>query len=176
MSEMIRSIGWIRQVSARLGGACPPETQSSGQNREAAVAYGANTHGTVAEGEAVVSVIVNRVKSGLAQFGCKKSCTVGDVLSHKPGFAEVGNPQYKHYLAGKANNKGAQNAAKAAKYVGKNGPTTNAMFYIENPGGGAPKPGEVKALGKVGPAKPSRVGGVYLYKVAPPSLPNQIGR
>lgn len=113
-------------------------------------------------------MVVNRVKSKESQYGCKQgSCTVSDVLSRKPGFAEVGSKQYNQYLAGRGVNPGARNAAQAARDVARNGPTTNATFYIVNPGGAALSSRQVHALGNVAAANPAHVGGVYLYVPAP---------
>ena len=159
-------------TEALVGGVNPGvamrAANDAAHQQEAAVAYAANTHGTVPEGEAVVSVIVNRVASKQGQYGCKKgSSTVNDVLSHKPGFAEVGSHNYTQYLKGQGANPGAQNAAQAAQDVALHGPTTKATFYITNPGGAAPSSGQVHGLGHVVPANPGQVGGVYLYVPAP---------
>ena len=72
----------------------------SAREQAGAVAYASDTHGTGPEYEAVVSVIVNRVNSKQKEFGCgSKSCSVSDVLNHRPGFGEVGSKHYESYLS-----------------------------------------------------------------------------
>jgi hypothetical protein len=58
---------------------------------------------------------------------------------------------------------GAKNAAKAVDQVLKNGPTTDATFFIVNRGE-PPTEAQVRALGRVEPANPPRIGDVYLYR------------
>ena len=140
----------------------------SARHLAAGVAYAANTTGTPAEGESVVSVIINRAMSGQAQFGCHgaASCTVSDVVHYQNGkqFAEINSKQFTHFMKGR-HNAGAKNAKAAVAYVATHGPTTKGTFYVENPHGAPPKKGQVRGFGNVMPSKPSHVGGVYLYQV-----------
>lgn len=134
--------------------------------RTTGVAYAANTTGTLAESESVVSVIVNRAMSDQAQYGCKAgSCSVKDVVSAKGQFAEYSSANFKAFTNGKVDNAGSRAAKDAVASVAKHGPRTNATFYIVNPHGVPPKKGQVRSFGNVVPSKVSHIGGVYLYQV-----------
>jgi len=130
-----------------------------------AVAYSEKTKGRVDEHAAIVSVVLNRVNSRDPQYVDKsKPVTIGNVITARRQFQAVGRKGYDDFRNGAVSDQGAKNAAKAVDQVVKNGPTTNAMFFIVNPGGKPPAEKQVRNLGRVEPANPPKVGDVYLYK------------
>jgi len=126
--------------------------------------YGENTAGTTKQFEAMLSVILNRVKSGERQYVNKGSkVTVKNVLDHKQAFQARNSSSARYFRAGKASPVEVLRVNTAVKDVLSNGPTTNATFFISKEDNLAPSAHQTKELGNVAPASPKNIGGLYLY-------------
>ena len=138
----------------------PPAHMNAAEERmSAAVAYSENTHGTLAEHEAIVSVIVNRAESGQHQYVApNQAVNVTNVINAPRQFQGVGGNNYNTF--GNQQNQGSQNARQAAATVARNGPTNRATAFIAQRR--APTARQVRALGHVQPA--GHVGDVWLYE------------
>jgi hypothetical protein len=146
-------------------------------NEAAAVAYSENTTGSLAEHEAIISVILNRARSGERQYvDPDKPITVQNVIhGHarlrggglgRYQFQGVGGSNEENFAA--TNDQGSQNDRSAAENIAAHGPTNRATAFIVTDGR-APTPGEVSRLGKVQYLQ--RVGNVFLYEPKPSSKP-----
>jgi hypothetical protein len=140
-----------------------------GWKRTAHEAYGETARGSVAEHEAIISVILNRVRSGDRQYVDRgQEFTVPDVIAahtrrNTHQFQAIDNDAYTQF--DQANDQGARNARTAAANIAANGPTNRATHFIVTPPNTQPTPRQVAALGHVRPA--GNVGNVYLYEDVP---------
>jgi spore germination cell wall hydrolase CwlJ-like protein len=143
---------------------------TEGEKRKlGAVAYSERTGGTAEEHAAIASVVLNRVSSRDLQYVDRgRAVSIDNVIAAEKQFQAVGRSDYDAFKKGTASGPASKNAAKAVDQVLKTGPTTNATFFIVNPGGRRPTDKEVRALGKVEAANPPRIGDVYLYKLKAP--------
>jgi RHS repeat-associated protein len=136
----------------------PAQQQAAG-----AVAYSEATRGTVAEHQAIISVIVNRAESHDRQYvNHGQQVTVENVINARNQFQGVNGrnaQQFPH-----ANNQGAQNARTAAANVAQRGPANHATAFIVTTGR-QPTRAEVRRLGNVHFVE--RVGNVFLYERGP---------
>ncbi len=132
------------------------------------MAYSESTRGTVAEHEAVISVILNRAESGERQYVQRgQDVTVNNVIHAPRQFQGVGGGQERNFAG--MTDQGAQNARTAAANVAQNGPTTNATFFLAT-GGTEPRADQVRRLGNVHAV--GRVGNIFLYAPGPaPAAP-----
>jgi hypothetical protein len=142
-----------------------------GRSERGAMSYSEKANGTVAEHEAMQSPVMNRVASGKG-YWVKKGQEVNEknvieaprqyqgVTRNKSGF--------DNYYHGNANDAGAHNAVQADQNLMRTGkPTNDGTSFVVHHDGSAPSDEDIFAMGHVVPAKPPRVGSVYLYKPAP---------
>jgi hypothetical protein len=139
------------------------------ERRVANEAYGETARGSVAEHEAIISVILNRVRSGDRQYVDRgQEFTVPNVIAAHTRrgtrqFQALDNDAYAQF--GQANDQGTRNARTAAGNIAAHGPTNRATHFIVTPPNVQPTPRQVAALGHVKPA--GNVGNVYLYEDLP---------
>lgn len=135
----------------------------------AAEIYAEKTTGTVAEYSAIYSSMVNRVKTGDTQYvDSGQPITLENVLTHDSAYQGIGGRNYENFFHGDVPESAIANVRSAMSSVDKNGPVTDATFFIVRKGGAAPTTGELSALGNVVSAKQEKMGDVYLYKPSPP--------
>jgi hypothetical protein len=151
------------------------------EEEEAAhLARSENTRGTVAEHEAVVSVILNRVQSGLDQrrqyLDRGQEANVHNVINattrhgiHQ--FQGLDNNEYRRNFA-ELHDQGAQNARTAAGNIAAHGPTNKATAFIiteTDPRTGRPKQPELRTVSHLGHVHfVGQVEHVFLYAPDPP--------
>jgi spore germination cell wall hydrolase CwlJ-like protein len=145
------------------------------KQRVAHEAYGETARGSVQEHEAIISTILNRVRSGDRQYvDHGQEFTVANVIG---AHTRKGNHQFQAidndaYVAfSQANDQGSRNAQIAAENVAANGPTTHATAFIVT-NGRLPRSDEVSHLGKVQFVQ--RIGNVFLYEPKPTPQPHGV--
>jgi hypothetical protein len=151
------------------------------RDEAAAVAYSENTSGSVAEHEAIISVLLNRARSGDRQyvnqgqdvnlFNAAHATTRTRTGRDIQEFQGVDDNNYNDFVTGLVPRQGAQgarNAQTAAANIAQNGPTTQATSIIVT-GGRNPTRREEANLGH-NMRQVGRVGNVFLYAPAPPPL------
>jgi len=156
-------------------------------NEAAAVAYSENVRGTVQDYEAVISAILNRVRSGDRQFvDDGQQFTVRNVThskAHGDQFQGVHDdpkdPLYdkgRNYREfGSNHGQAAENARIAAENIAAHGPTHNRTFFIALEEGQRPTERERRNLGH-NMQRVGQMGNVYLYAPAPPARRHQVAR
>jgi len=154
----------------------PPQGQQQPQRERltqaereavAGVAYSETTGGTVAEHEAIISVILNRVQSGQRQYvNHGQHVNVHNVVHANtrgvPQFQGVGRRNERNFAH--SNDAGAQSARNAAANITQTGPTNHATAFIVTRGG-EPTQRQEQNLGNV--HRVDRVGNVFLYEPGP---------
>jgi hypothetical protein len=84
------------------------------------------------------------------------------------GIEGEARDNFSRYQNGSANDKEARNAMQADQNLRRSGkPTNDATSFVVHHDGSPPSDEHIFAMGHVVPAKPPRVGSVYLYKPAP---------
>src|SRR5215469_9217783 len=182
-----------RQAQKALGRALEPFMQSirnsqlpqadrhlTQQDRDTAagVAYSENTHATVPEHEAIISVILNRARSGQRQFvDPGQPLTVENVMqaharrrNGREGtnqFQGVGGDNEQNFV--RTHDQGSRNARTAAENIAVHGPTNRATFFIVTRDGNPPSTRQVRNPGR-NLAQVGHEGSVYLYAPAPTPL------
>lgn len=162
-----------------IRGSQPPQavrhlTQDD-RDTAAGVAYSENTRATVPEYEAIISVILNRARSGQRQFvDPDQPLTVENVMQaharRRNGqrginqFQGVGGANQQNFTH--THDPGSQNARSAAENIAAHGPTNRATFFIVTRDGNPPPTRQVQNLGR-NLAQVGHEGSVYLYAPAP---------
>src|SRR5579864_2488408 len=145
-------------------------------NEAAAVAYSENVDGTLRDYEAIISAILNRVRSGDRQFvDPGQQFTVHNVTHSKAhGDQFQGVPDSMNYRGFAANHRqAAENARIAAEHIAAHGPGHRWMFFIAPRNGKLPRDRERGGLGH-NMAQVDHTDNVYLY--APGQTPHSAHR
>ena len=134
------------------------------------MSYSEKANGSVPEHEAMQSTVMNRAASG-KKYWVEKGHELNEqnviTAGNPKQYLGVGSDNYNAYLKGK-NDPGARNAMQADENLRRTGkPTNDGTSFVVHPDGSPPSDEEIFAMGHVVPAKPPRVGSVYLYKPAP---------
>jgi hypothetical protein len=132
------------------------------QERElAALAYSEQRNVDTAQHEAIVSVIINRVVDGSAQFsGRGNKNTIHNVIQYDNQFQGAHTRAFRNAMGGRVNNvPGYRDALQAVRNVERNGVTTRATFFFH----GTPSARTLARVGNITPANPSSVGNLRLY-------------
>ena len=143
----------------------------SHQSEIEAEVYAEQTHATVSAYRAMISVIVNRANSKDHQYvDHGKVVNIRNVLNHKGAFQARNTRSYIDFLdsSGRVPENAINKVISGIVSFIRNGPNTNATFFIVTPNAKVPTENEVNALGNVISAKPPQIDGVYLYNVRPP--------
>jgi hypothetical protein len=140
-----------------------------GRSERGAMSYSEKANGTVAEQEAMQSTVMNRVASGKKYWVEKgKEVNEKNVIDAPKQYQGVARGNFDKYLHGNANDAGARNAMQADQNLRRTGKSTNdATSFVVHHDGSPPTDDEIFKMGHVVPAKPPRVGSVYLYKPTP---------
>ena len=153
-----------------------PQRQASAQTpsrtKRGAMGYSEIPDGSIEQYEAVESTVMNRVASGHKYWVDRGAdLSEGNVIAatEPQQYLGVGRSEYKKYLDGQVNNRGARNAEAADQNLRRTGkPTTDATSFIVHRDGSPPSDEEIFRLGHV--VYVGKVGRVYLYKdTAPPA-------
>ncbi|MHB1545015.1 MAG: hypothetical protein ACYCVU_10695, partial [Gammaproteobacteria bacterium] len=136
----------------------------------AAEIYGEKGDVTTAGAEAMASVILNRARSGQAQYvNPGEPVTVLNVLNKTRAFQAMHSSSYNSF--GKLGGPPQIEVNKIMNGINDvidHGPTTNATFFIANRHGAPPWRQELRALGIVIPADTPVIDGIYFYVPKPP--------
>jgi hypothetical protein len=140
-----------------------------GRSERGAMSYSEKANGTVAEHAAIQSTVMNRVASG-KEYWVKKGQEVKETnVINAPGQCiKEASDNFHKYQDGRTNEKDARNAMQADENLRRTGkPANDATSFVVHRDGSPPTDDEIFRMGHVVPAKPPRVGSVYLYKPAP---------